>query len=299
MTAIIGAGLAGMLAGSIFQRAKLFEAGPEEQCNHKAVLRFRSSAVGEAIGVEFRKVLVHKGIFHDGRFVQPDIRYANLYSKKVINRLADRSIWKVEPAERYVAPEDLLAQMAERCTGRIEWGHKLNKEDLASLRRTGPVVSTIPMPLMMEALDYNSKPSFSYAPITVKRWRVAGADTFQTIYFPSPETNLYRASITGDLLIAEFINAHDEFPLHEAFGLSLDDITPLEQTKQRYGKIAPIDERARRNFIHTASVQHNVFSVGRFATWRNLLLDDVLHDIHVVKRLITADNYSVSQHAAR
>ena len=58
MTTIVGAGLAGLIAGSIFPRAQLFEAGDESQSIHKAVLRFRTSAVGDATGVEFKKVNV-------------------------------------------------------------------------------------------------------------------------------------------------------------------------------------------------------------------------------------------------
>src|SRR5262245_20189064 len=57
---IWGAGLAGLLAGTQFQTATIVEAGPEGMANHMAVLRFRTSAVGDATGIPFRKVKVYK-----------------------------------------------------------------------------------------------------------------------------------------------------------------------------------------------------------------------------------------------
>jgi len=36
---------------------------------------------------------------------------------------------------------------------------------------------------------------------------------------------------------------------------------------------------------------YNVYSLGRYATWRNILLDDVYHDINVIKQLMDSDGY--------
>lgn len=301
MTIIVGAGIAGLMAANIFQRAHVFESGSADQVNHKAVLRFRSSAVGDAMGIDFRKVTVHKGLWHEGRFVSPNIQLANLYSKKVIGKLADRSVWNLEPAERFIAPEDFIFQLAERCSGRIDWKHPVSNFD-----HTKSIITTIPMNVTLKIIPEAAPqdlvpPEFSYAPIHVRRWHVPKADVFQTVYFPDPSTNLYRASITGDLLIAEFINGEDstEHDFFSAFGLSKSDCRAHDSTKQRYGKIAPIDDRWRRAFILNASLQHRVYSLGRFATWRNILADDVLHDIYVVKRLLQGDHYSASRQSAK
>jgi hypothetical protein len=293
---IIGAGLAGLLAGNVFQRAAIFEAGPSSQVLHKAVLRFRSPAVGNAAGIDFRKVLVHKGIWVDGEFVKPSIQLANSYSKKVINRLADRSIWKQEPVERFIAPEDLVTQLAERCGNRIEWNTPVTRELLFDHEQS---ISTMPMPLLA-AMLYDepgqnfTMPEFNYAPIAVKRWRVKGADVFQTIYYPESIMPVYRASITGDLLVAEFMgqpNTSCEDEIFGSFGIDESDVDLVDNTKQKFGKIAPIDEHWRKQFILNSSTQHGVYSVGRFATWRNILLDDVLQDLAVVKRLASGGNY--------
>lgn len=287
---IIGAGLAGLLAANIFQRAKVIESGPESQLSHKAVLRFRSRAVGDAVGVDFRAVTVHKAIWLDD-FVAPNVRLANQYSKKVIGKLADRSIWNLAPAQRWIAPEDLVAQLAERCVGRVLWGVRADRAAFV-----GPTISTIPMPALVQLFGVDHSPSFQFLPITVHRWRVPHADVFQTVYFPAPELNLYRASITGSLLIAESMGREspaEEELLCEVFGI--DNITRIDTNTQRYGKIAPIDEAWRRNFVLQMTLQHQVYSLGRFATWRNLLLDDVLADAAVIRRIMGAGAYAALQ----
>lgn len=290
---IYGAGIAGMLAGCVFQHAHIFEAGPENQANHKAVLRFRSSAVGDAVGIEFRKVRVHKGLALDGMFVEPTIQLANWYSRKVIGRLADRSVWHLEPVDRFIAPEDFIGQLADRCAGRIHWGHAISADELRTEREQA--ISTLPMSVMAKMIGAEGAPTFQYAPIVVRRWRVRASDVFQTIYFPAPDLSLYRASITGDLLIAEYCGAGEpaaaDAQMFEVFGLEPGDCTPLEEARQRFGKIAPIDEAWRKSFIFNLTHKHNVFSLGRFGTWRNLLLDDVIKDLSVLKRLVNASHY--------
>ena len=293
---IYGAGIAGLLAGCMFQRATIFEAGSEGQAQHKAVLRFRSSAVGDAVGIEFRKVRVHKGLWLDGKAVAPSIQVANWYSQKVVGRLADRSIWNLEPVDRFIAPEDFIAQLAERCAGRIQWNYTLNKEDV--FNNTSVAISTLPMALMhkwvMEQYGAvaSNAPEFSYAPIVVQRWRIPNADVFQSVYFPSLSTNLYRASITGDLLIAEYVDeADDTEELFDAFGLVREECVPVEKVSQRYGKIAKIEDAWRKQFIFELTHRHRIYSLGRFGTWRNVLLDDVLHDIVVLKKLMNTTTY--------
>jgi hypothetical protein len=290
---IIGAGLAGLLAGNLFQRATLYESGPEEQISHRAVLRFRSSAVGDAVGVEFRPVTVYKGIWNGNTFAAPNIELANLYSQKVIGRLADRSIWNVDPAQRWIAPENLVEQMAERCRGRIHWNTQLT--EITDTKQE--TISTIPLPAAARMLNARDMPQFEFAPIIVRRWRIVNADVFQTIYFPSPSTNLYRATITGSLLVAEFINdaqQEDEEEMFAAFGIS-DSIDSIDSHRQRFGKIVPINDAWRRQFILHATLQHRIYSLGRFATWRNILLDDVLHDVAVIKRLIAGGAYAATR----
>lgn len=294
---IFGAGIAGLLAGCIFQTAKIFEAGPENTSNHKALLRFRSSKVGDAVGIDFRRVRVNKGIWHDDRFVDPNIMLANLYSQKVIGRVADRSVWNLDPVDRFIAPEDFIVRLNERCSGRVEWNSPVDVEDFAK-PFDQPVISTLPMSLVAQFVGVDA-PEFKYAPIVVKRWRVPNADVFQTVYFTDPATPLYRASITQDLLIAEYVGHPDDYDLFAPFGLRERDCVLIESSSQRYGKIAPIDNNWRKRFIFDLTTNHNVYSLGRFGTWRNLLLDDVIDDINVLKKLIGTNSYDRMMQAAK
>lgn len=307
---IYGAGIAGLLAGNMFQDAQIYEAGPEGQSQHKALLRFRSSSVGDAVGIDFRKVVVNKGIWDKRKheLVSPSIALANEYSHKVIGKYADRSIWNLAPVERFIAPEDIVEQLAKRCRGRIHWDHKLTHEEIFSYK--GQAISTLPMSLMQKFYElsfaispFEDQPEWKSMPITVRRWRVPHADVFQTIYFPDQSISLFRASITGDLLIAEYMN-DERFDLeadwiHEilgAFGIVYRDrLEPLETVNQRFGKIAPINDQARKNFIFELSTNFNIFSLGRFGTWRNILLDDVLKDIAVIKKLMNSSTYERSK----
>lgn len=283
---IFGAGLAGLLAGCHFQRATIYEAQPQH-APHSALLRFRSSAVGDAVGVEFRKVRVHKSMW-PACTVTP--ARANLYSRKVIGTLADRSIWNLEDVDRYIAPENFIEELLERCAGRIEWGRVVVGDDF--LNNKEPVISTLPMALLYNCVGSRPCPvDFTYKMIHTKRFKIAGADVFQTIYFPLPETNLYRASITGDILIAEYVEHKDDYDFFPAFGLRKTDCKELETTNKHFGKIKTINNEWRKGFIYDLTTKYNIFSLGRYATWRNILLDDVLKDISVIKKMMKVGAY--------
>lgn len=288
---ILGAGLTGLIAAHAWPNADIIERSNDFATPHKALLRFRSDAVARLTGVEFRKVRVHKGIYFEGGLVKPDIQIANLYSQKVLRgrAVSDRSIWNIDPVDRYVAPDTFHEQLIEAASKRLFGGVDAANLDLGS----ESVVSTLPLDVMAKRFALATNTEFHRAGIRVSRWRVRGADVFQTIYFPHPETGLYRASITGDTLICESMMDYegepdDElqlFEILEAFGLK-GSVDPIDTVEQRYGKIAPVDEQTRRGTLFDLTHLHKVYSLGRFATWRNILLDDVVQDIEVIKRLM-------------
>lgn len=295
--AIVGAGLSGLIAAHAWPHAQVFERDAEPHQQHKALLRFRGESVAALTGIEFRKVTVRKAIFSEGRFCAPSLRHANSYSAKVLGKIAnDRSIWQLDPVERWIAPDDLYAQLVRNVRTRINWGVDFDLAG-ASSHAGRQIISTIPLPVTLSKLgeEYGDDITFHSAPINVRRYRVRDCDVFQTVYFPDPDVPLYRASITGDLLIAESVG--DPFAviaeaalLEEVFGIN-GHITPLESAKQRYGKIAPIEAHTRRALLLRLTEHHHVYSLGRFATWRNILLDDLVHDIAVIKKLMTGDRY--------
>ena len=303
-TTIIGAGLAGLIAAHAWPRALVLEAAPAPRAMHKAVLRFRTQAVANLTGIEFRAVQVRKGLWEKGNFAAPSIRAANHYTQKVLGRLAgDRSVWKLDTVERYIAPEDFYERLVDNLGNRVIWGESVALSHIAG--SAGPCVSTAPLPVMAEMCGVKHKLPFERAPIRVKRWRVPGADVFQTVYFTDPWLPLYRASITGDLLIAEYSDAiampEDAcmIELSAAFGLDHKALEPLDDVRQSYGKIAPVDDAARKALLFQLTHERKIYSLGRFATWRNILLDDVVEDIRVINRLMrTGAAYDVNRGAA-
>lgn len=288
---IVGAGLAGLITAHAFPTMPIVEASPEPRAMHKALLRFRSTAVGDLVGIEFKPVTVRKGIWNRG-WLAPSINSANAYSLKVTGKVLDRSIWNLQEATRFIAPDDLYERLIESVGHRIRWKTEA-PFNLPTLK-----ISTAPLPATLEACGIEHDLTFERAPITVCRLRVLNADVYQTVYYPSPDTRLYRASMTGDMLIAEFVGEPEPGWLDDclnSFGLmgllDLEMISEVGVVEQKYGKIAPVDDAGRRRLIVQLTQNHDVFSIGRFATWRNILLDDVVNDITVVKRLIGASPY--------
>lgn len=287
---IIGAGLAGLIAAQAFPQAMIYEASEGPKADHRALLRFRTDGVAKLTGIEFREVTVRKGIWFDGKFIPPDIGVANAYALKCLDRLAgDRSIWNLDSASRFIAPESLYEQLLEAAQGRVTFGFT------EAFWLTGPKISTAPLSVAAKSMYLQHDLEFARASIHVERFRIPKADVFQTVYFPSHNTPVYRASITGDLLIIESRGAFDTQELNEVFDAFAiggnGEVQALDARDQAYGKIAPVDEAKRKALIFELSQKHNIFSLGRFATWRNILLDDVVNDIAVIKRLLRADLY--------
>jgi len=297
---IIGAGLTGLIAAHAWPTAKVLEKAGEPRAIHKALLRFRTDAVSRLTGVEFRKVRVRKGIYSDGRSVTPDIRLANQYSTKVLEgRIEnDRSIWNLDAVDRFIAPETLYEMLLEAVRPRITFNFDVtaSPRTLADwpATRNKSILSTIPLPSMLTATGLMAEgvaPKFFQAPIKVMRFRVPDADVFQTVYFPDPELNVYRASMTGDLLIVECMasptagDPDDIYAVADAFGLR-STLQSLGGQEQQFGKIAPIPDAERRQLLFQLTQRFNIYSLGRFAIWKNILLDDVVQDIDVIKRLM-------------
>lgn len=306
---IVGAGLSGLIAGCAWPNATILE-GAQKPQNHNALLRFRTNAVATLTGIEFKKVLVRKGICSNGKDVQPSIALANQYAQKVLGKSAisgERSIWNLAPAERYIAPEDFTAQLRERMHERIQYGKVHNfLESGRDFRKGdgGPVISTAPLsvPLAHLGLQTQMAPlDLAHQAIKVSRWRLRGAELYQTIYFPTNETPVYRASFTGDLFIVEWkpficgrgVQSFDLEQILQAFGFSgrvVEEFEPLDEVEQKYGKIENIPDNERKRLLFELTHEYGIYSLGRFATWRNILLDDVVGDIVAIKRLIQSNN---------
>ncbi len=300
---IIGAGLAGLITACRIKDAPIFEAGPRAE-QHHALLRFRDKSVSELTAIPFQEVTVHKGIVYGGEFYHRcSIQMANMYARKVSGAYRGRSIWNLDTVNRYIAPPDFYDQLADRHGNRVEWGTKL---EAVSSQDNVKRVSTIPLPIMMKACGMDPLNfEFTKSAIRVVRYRLPkGSQIYQTIYFPSPTVRPFRASITGDVLIIELMTGQprDSFTwdydestdlegVVSCFGLEFDELELMDSIDQKYGKIVDIPRDQREAILYELTRDFNVFSIGRFATWRNILLDDVAHDIYMVEKLMNASTY--------
>jgi hypothetical protein len=300
---IYGAGLAGLLAANMLRRYKpeVHEAQPSLPNNHEALLRFRSDAVARATGIPFRKVLVHKAILYRGQLITtPNLRLSNMYSQKVTGEVANRSILSLDSAERFIAPPNLIELLANSVDLRYNsplpfaWSGQTWLPD-----SNEAIISTIPMPVLMDLAHWSDKPLFSYKTITSFTCDIVEPkiDVYQTLYNPDRYYDWYRASITGSHLIIEMMGENPDFfhtgspnmveSILAAFGIQLPVFVNGQVKVQRYGKISPIEDSLRRTFILSMSDQYGIYSLGRYATWRNILLDDVVRDVEVVNSFIT------------
>lgn len=295
---VVGAGMAGLLAAAMLrnQCEKVVEAAEELPNNHSAVLRFRSSVVADTLGIPFKKVTALKATHP---WFNP-IADAVAYSQKVTGIATARSILSANgAAERYIAPHDLVSRMAELVSAPIEYGLPFPFwiGDLP-----GPVISTIPMPVLAKALNYPRADKLdcrfrSGINITAT---VPEVNLYASLYIPDPDMLASRISMTGDRLIievygygvAKITSSNNQDQLNfvkkclRLIGIQEFGFFDVEIKQQQYAKILPIDEGERRRFIMWAS-ERNVYSLGRFATWRpGLLLDDLVNDVRVIQRLI-------------
>lgn len=301
---IIGAGMAGLLAARMLVRRspRVLERQHQIPNNHHAVLRFRTEAVSTVTNIPFKRVRVLKEVFGGN-----GISAAVQYSRKVTGRAQVRSIIDTDPVDRFIAPPDFIAQLAAGTN--IEYGYTVSSEDddIRLWRRAWPVISTMPMPKLMDLLDYSGpRPEFRHKAGVVWTATVPDCDLYATIYFPSDRYPFYRASITGDELMVELatdsLQAHNpidwEQEICAAFGLGCE-LSPWEIKQQPYAKLDQMTERERqyaRAFMHWATINYGVYSLGRFATWRaGLLMDDLVQDVQKIDRWIGAGNYAVAQ----
>jgi len=292
---IIGAGLSGLLAGCLIPGSTIYEQQSELPNNHGAVLRFRSDAISRALNIPFKKVEVHKAVFYEEILWDfATIEMMNKYSKKVTGHYLSRSIGDCSTVTRYIAPFDFIQLLAERCE--ICFDFPWDK----SWHANETTISTIPMQRMMTILGFSvpgENVTFFHQPIWSMIYEFKDIDLYQTIYFPSQQTKVYRASFTGNRLIVEMMSdpSHVGAPLDmvlRAFGIYAAVPYSTERKEQQYGKIIDIDPHIRRSIMATLTHEHNIYSLGRYATWRNILLDDVFEDIYKIMDLVKLDSYS-------
>lgn len=290
---IIGAGLTGLIAAYAFKDAVIHEYLKEPRV-HKAVLRFRTEEVSKLTGIPFKKVLVHKAVSVSGGFVTPNLRHMNHYSLKVTGGYSERSIGNIEPAVRYIAPIDFHQQMLEHHKDRILFG-----SCVPLTKMTTPIISTLPLSVLVDKFKLDAQlpqEALTSAPIYVTTVDFTHCDIYQTIYFPELDTPIYRASMTGNQLIVESMRpvSHEMIrKVVDTFGLNNGTVHSISlfNMEQKVGKFNPLEESYRKQLMYDITTSLGIYSLGRHATWRKILLDDVVQDINQIQRMIKTSAY--------
>jgi hypothetical protein len=280
---IVGAGMAGLLAANMLRRndVAVFEKQEKLPNNHHSILRFRTPNVGDVLGIQFKKVQMIKTYVPYRNIVADSLSYSY---KCTGEYRSDRSIIAgTVIEERYVAPPDLIERMSKNID--IKYDANYNFKDSKM-----PCISTIPMPILMDLLEYYCDIGFDYCSGIVATAEIKDCDAYVSVLFPGPES-YSRASITGNQLMIEFPNNNDKpwviNNVIENLGINVDDILGIDFKKQDYFKITEINDAERKKFLRWATVNHNIYSLGRFATWRpKLLLDDLVNDVRKIENWI-------------
>lgn len=285
---IIGAGLTGCLAACAFKNSVIHEFLPEPK-RHRAVLRFRTEEVSELTGIPFKRVTVHKAVSVSGGFVTPNLRLMNQYSQKVTGGYYDRSIGDLSPSVRFVAPIDFHDILLDRLRDRIVCSSPIDLEKLDL-----PIISTLPLPILLKKLNDDAiAQTAKVAPIFVTTINFKDCDLYQTVYFPDSTTKAYRVSMTGNQMIIESMEpmyTDQIFQVIDVFGLPRTH-PDQHNVKQEHGKFVELEESYRQNLMYEITRDHGIYSLGRHATWRKILLDDVVHDLKRIESMIKTSAY--------
>jgi len=308
---IAGAGLAGLLAANMLHYLKpvVYEAQDDIPNNHSAVLRFKESTFGDVCSIPFKEVKLTKAVIPWRNPVADALAYADKNNGVARN---NRSItMERDNGVRYIAPANLIESLAGRV--RLRLGMPINfaartigvGSKPMQIQRNEPIISTIPMSTLMDQLEWphKDKVQFSHQTGVHVHAKIENCDAYVGLQFPDPALPFSRVSVTGNDLIVEGSDKLDETCLPfvaEALGFKDEQrFTGVSVHRQRYAKINPINDAMRKEFIHWASVAHNIFSLGRFATWRpGLQLDSLVNDVRLIEKwAVNGDLYSLKRNS--
>jgi len=315
---ILGAGLAGSVAYNALSSMApvVYEAKSEDRSGlneHHAVMRFRNTDIGKYLGCEMVPVCATKSVFRDGQlFDVATIADNNEYSLKCYGSLADRSLHSLGRVERYIACVRPMSGQIVVYDAKVEEVFKIEGVCGMMFSSQGDVnlaasenrlrydicISTLPLPVILRICGINHHMKFKSKPITVRTCYLDfESSVHQTVYFPSHEFHAYRATLQNSRLIVEFDGKLDSpidscvvdketLEVMKIFGLGSIQSWGSDTKVQPMGKIVPVDDDSRRAAIMELTDMYNIYSLGRYATWRPLRADHLVNDIAKIQRMI-------------
>jgi len=298
--AVIGAGIAGLIAEGAMLKTfgndiAVFDDKPKKGLSdgHKAVMRLRDRSIKEYVNCDLKKIKAQKAILHKGvLYDRPNLLLNNLYSLKAYGSLGNRSLSSLGDVDRYLI-SNIRANDINYIKEKVYIILKDKKLVLESESKYDYdiCISTVPMPALLKMCGLKYHVKFDYRPIFVTRAKLnIRSNIHQTLYFTDSRSTIpYRMTIQDEDVIAEsMFGATDMYNSIEQFGLNRNHIIDgtIDITKQDFGKIEPIDDNLRRRILMDLTDEFGIYSLGRFATWRSLRIDQVVEDVKKIIMLI-------------
>lgn len=295
---IIGSGVAAVVATRIGASLPIvaYSAAPPSSAidNHHAVLRLKDSSSATVLGCRAVRVMAHRMALHCGKLIEhSDVGANNEYSIKVYGELRDCSILHLGRVERYlISPPAVpsgVCKFKQRLVGLSLADRTLTFED-TDTREVSSVryrwcISTIPMPVMARLAGVPCSASFICLPIGVRRYTLHTRSSIcQTLYVPSRDYQTYRITIHNQEVMVEHVISGHPYQESEVedligwLGVGIKDLELVSSHIQEFGKIIPIEEMVRKRIMYQLTSKANVVSLGRYATWKSLRVEDVVED---------------------
>lgn len=300
--AIIGAGLSGVMAYKFFKEMdyvesiKVFEKSPAESflTNHSAILRVKTLDVINILKCRYSEIKIEKNYFYDDCLSPvPTIKSKNEYSRKVTGEIHERSIgMENENRTRYLIElSSIKVDLYDFC---------FSTDFFSQQEKFDVIISTIPMPDLLLKKKISLDEEFCLKAVaTINAKSSVKINTNQTIYVSDPEYSCYRISIQqNQAVIAEFADLDPEISygefnsLIELFALQEKDMSEIKHNVLSYGKIIPINSDYRKHLIMKLSEEYSIYSLGRFAIWKNSVgADDVAKDIRKIETMLRINKW--------
>jgi len=307
---IIGAGLAGVVAQNALSNHDLSIVDKKLDTDifgdHSAVMRFRDERLANLLGISLKEVTVYKAYALGGQLcTEPNITANNCYSLKTHSDLSERSLKDCGVQKRYLFNSSIKAQ---RVIGGASLSCIYKQYDIATgekfvARFTSNeggfevlydyCISTIPMPTILKAAGIKHSIIFGSEVIHVYTAKInIPSDVHQTVYFPEFGDAPYRITIEGQRIIAECMEEAEPNDLDhlvdEHFGLHYVNYGDWSHSKQ-IGKLKEVDGNRRKAMMVQLN-KLNIYSLGRYATWRSIRADHLVGDIERIKHFINVSS---------
>lgn len=303
---ILGLGMASMLAACYYKDAEILATTEEVQnfhsdSFHTAVLRFKTNLISKITNINIPYKTVYKEILdYNGHPIPLSIAAINAYSFKTTNCYTERSISKDEHiVMRYVPKADFISELFHKVCYRITMIDSYH--DIPKIKNDEAIISTIPLWNWYDNIWKGNENNI--LPIRVITFKIPNCDVHQTIYLPF-HVGIYRCTIEYDTLIIELIgnksglNMSVDTALNttcRCFGIySWKDFELINDKVYNFGKMCTldIDNNKRKSAILNLTIDRHIYSLGRYATMRNIGLDAIADDIIKIDEQLNIDGYS-------